>query len=143
MVDRTLVACLALIPTLEGASMAADPTDPWSITSGGLAAEPAQLAATDDRIRGMRDVRMLVRASVLLANDHGPDAKTLQIVGVVDATHGTAKLTEDGDVVFEPAPGFLGVAGFVYEVTDGKETRRARVLIDIHAPPPPDPNASQ
>lgn len=56
----------------------------------------------------------------LIANDRDIDGDALTITKVGDAANGTASLDGKGNVVFTPASGVTGTAGFSYTVSDGK-----------------------
>ncbi|WP_338086792.1 cadherin-like domain-containing protein [Magnetospirillum aberrantis] len=65
------------------------------------------------------DEACLVSASTLLLGVVDADGDSLSVTGVVNATGGTAQMTAAGDVLFTPATGYLGAAGFDYVVDDG------------------------
>lgn len=78
-------------------------------------------AAQGESVTGaLQDTVFHVPAAVLLANDSDLDnaENTLRVGWVGNASHGAVALNANGDVVFTPAPGFTGAAGFDYRVSD-------------------------
>ncbi|MEM0948599.1 MAG: Ig-like domain-containing protein, partial [Pseudomonadota bacterium] len=56
----------------------------------------------------------------VLANASDIDGGTLSVVGLGAATNGIAELQPNGNVLFTPASGFAGPAGFSFTVSDGQ-----------------------
>jgi serine protease len=67
------------------------------------------------------------------ANDTDADGPALWVVGVGNATHGEVYLNKFGDVVFRPAPGYVGPAAFEYTVSDGLLTSTTQVSVYVQA----------
>ena len=70
---------------------------------------------------------------VLLANDSDFDNDPLEIVNVINGTNGTVQLN-DGFVTYIPELDFEGTDQFFYEVSDGFETTRAAVNVEVDNP---------
>ena len=68
----------------------------------------------------------------VLGNDSDPDGDALTVVEVSAPTHGTARLTDTGEVVYTPEPDFHGTDSFTYLVGDGSGlTARAAVTVTV------------
>ncbi|WP_408891256.1 cadherin-like domain-containing protein [Myxococcus faecalis] len=63
------------------------------------------------------DVALRVPVATLLFNDRDVEADALAVTGVSNARNGTVELVGDA-VRFTPASGFVGAAGFDYQVAD-------------------------
>ncbi|NWD49213.1 S8 family serine peptidase [Pseudomonas gingeri] len=71
----------------------------------------------------------LISAASLLANDQALNSKGgLRIANVGDAIGGTVSLTQQGDVLFTPAPKFTGLLSFKYGVVDSAGNASASVV---------------
>ncbi|HWR04557.1 MAG TPA: cadherin-like domain-containing protein, partial [Humidesulfovibrio sp.] len=82
---------------------------------------------------------LLMTAAQLLANSSDPDGDALRILAVGKAVNGTVMLTANGDVMFKPADGFVGQAGFEFTVSDGNGGQsRARASISCGLAEPTD-----
>ncbi|WP_423747384.1 Ig-like domain-containing protein (plasmid) [Haladaptatus sp. SPP-AMP-3] len=66
----------------------------------------------------------------ILGNDYDPDGGTLDIGVYVQATNGTASLS-DGSFVYTPDPGFVGVDSFTYRVADGRGATTAPTTVTV------------
>ncbi len=61
------------------------------------------------------------RTLSVLTNDSDPDGDPLTITNVSTPSSGTAILTPNNrQVIYTPAPGFIGTATFTYTITDGR-----------------------
>ncbi len=69
----------------------------------------------------------------LLANDSDQDGDPLTLTAVANPSHGTVRLASGGTVVFTPAAGFSGTAGFDYTISDGKLTASAHVIVGVRS----------
>ncbi|MCA1727126.1 MAG: tandem-95 repeat protein [Actinobacteria bacterium] len=68
----------------------------------------------------------------VLGNDSDPDGDTLTVTAVGTASHGTADLSEGGDVSYTPAANYEGLDVFDYTVSDGNGgTDTASVTITV------------
>ena len=74
----------------------------------------------------------------VLGNDSDPDGDTLTVVEASAPTHGTARLTDTGEVVYTPEPDFHGTDRFTYVVGDGSGLT-ARAAVDVTVRPVNDP----
>ena len=70
----------------------------------------------------------LIGKEQLLGNDIDWQQDELHITGLFDVMGGTATLTDSGDVLFVPDPGFVGIMGFKYSAADGKGNVAATVV---------------
>ena len=96
-------------------------------------AEPAALVANDDAAQ--TDAGMPVSINVL-ENDEGED---LELVSTSVPANGTATISADGSVLYEPNAGFVGQESFTYTVRDFQdETATATVTVTVN----PDPNGN-
>jgi Cys-rich repeat protein len=66
------------------------------------------IPAEDDAVLAVRD------------NDSDADGDVLTVVDIAQPMHGTAVVTESGDIVYTPEPGYTGPDAFSYTVSDGK-----------------------
>ena len=80
----------------------------------------ANPTALGDTFDGIEDMKRLITAADLLANDSDTDnAQTsLRLTSVANATHGTVELNKDGNAVFTPDANYNGSASFQYQVSD-------------------------
>ncbi|AKF85338.1 hypothetical protein MFUL124B02_11390 [Myxococcus fulvus 124B02] len=76
----------------------------------------APVAVTDSS-GAQKDVELLIPVATLLANDKDVDRDVLSLKKVANANSGTAELIGD-HVRFVPRSGFVGEAGFEYQVAD-------------------------
>ena len=56
----------------------------------------------------------------VLANDSDPDNDALTVAQVTNPANGTARIADDGRIVFTPDAGFTGQDSFDYTVSDGR-----------------------
>jgi hypothetical protein len=88
--------------------------------------------AVNDTATTARDAPVTI---TVLANDTDADGDTLDVISVAGATNGTPSLKANNTVVFTPAAGFVGTAGFTYTIRDaGKATDTATVTITVTQP---------
>lgn len=116
------------------------PTDPgeldyWALHVAAVSNRPP--IAQDDDASTRRDVPVTVP---VLANDSDPDGDPLTVT--IEQQHfGTAQVNADQTVTFTPAAGFVGTAGFVYRVSDGRggsDTASVSVEVaPVNRPPQP------
>lgn len=72
-----------------------------------------------ETIHGDEDVALLIDPDRLLANDMAGEAgRSIRLSAVLNANHGQASLTPDGDILFTPEADYHGQAGFDYVVED-------------------------
>lgn len=69
-----------------------------------------------------------------LANDVDPDGDALTIAGVTPPSNGSASIN-GSDILYTPAPGFVGTDNFTYTITDGEFTDTANVAVTVSAAP--------
>ncbi|NMO16819.1 tandem-95 repeat protein [Pyxidicoccus fallax] len=79
------------------------------------------------------DDELRIPVAALLANDRHGDGDALTVSQVANARNGTVQL--EGNIVrFTPAPGFVGAAGFEYQVSDSRgATATAPVALIVRA----------
>jgi hypothetical protein len=97
----------------------------------------APIVAVDDRAATLRDTPLTLSKAGLLADDSGDG---LRLVGVGGAVNGTVELSGSG-VVFTPAAGLVGAAGFTYSIEDAsgcRDTARVAVAVEERVPAAPD-----
>ncbi|GEN13214.1 Alpha-tubulin suppressor [Myxococcus fulvus] len=73
--------------------------------------------AVADSAMASAEVALRIPVAMLLSNDRDVDGDALALTGVSNAKNGTAELVGDA-VRFTPASGFVGAAGFDYQVAD-------------------------
>ena len=56
----------------------------------------------------------------VLANDRDPDGDALSLVAVSKPTRGTARITADRRVKYDPNRNFRGTDRFTYTISDGR-----------------------
>lgn len=72
----------------------------------------------------------------VLANDSDPDGDTLVIVSVGTAQNGTAVITAQQSIEYQPTALFSGTDGFDYTISDERGGEAvAHVQVDVQAPP--------
>ncbi|MDP3135358.1 MAG: S8 family serine peptidase, partial [Burkholderiaceae bacterium] len=103
----------------------------WSRISLG----DAHPMAASDVVRADADGRALSRtgvqriaASQLLRNDQDMQGQALRIAEVLDARGGAVTLSDQGDVLFTPQPGYSGVMSFRYRVVDASGNATPTVI---------------
>ncbi|MBC7951184.1 MAG: cadherin-like domain-containing protein, partial [Rhodospirillaceae bacterium] len=90
--------------------------------------------ANADLLTTLKDTPLTIDPATLLSNDTDAEGDVLSIEAVSGAVGGTVALV-DGQVVFTPAPGFVGQASFAYSVSDGQGGLNfTEVLVDVAAP---------
>ena len=75
--------------------------------------------ATPNVATTTEDTPVVLNAADLLAGAYDPEGDSLSLHGVGNATHGTALIDADGNIVFTPEANFSGEASFEYSVSDG------------------------
>ena len=88
--------------------------------------------AVADTVAGMEDTAAMINISTLVANDTDPNMQTLAVLGVTNATHGTASIV-GMQVRFVPDGNYFGPATFQYTVTDGADTSLGTVTLNLAA----------
>jgi hypothetical protein len=81
----------------------------------------------------------------LLANDDDPNGDSLAVSSFdTDTAEGGSVQRSGTALMYEPAPGFLGIDTFEYVVSDGEATDTAQVTVTVaETPPPPAGNVVQ
>lgn len=97
----------------------------------------APTAVADTGISGYENTPLQLAAASLLVNDTDPNGDPLAIASVGAAQNGTVAFDAVSNIVtFTPVSGYVGPAGFTYEVSDGRGgTSTASVDLSILAPP--------
>lgn len=74
----------------------------------------------------------------VLRNDSDPDADLVALEGIVEQpAHGTARVSADGIVVYEPDDGFVGTDHIRYAIVDAEGDRDVGdIFIGVMEPPP-------
>jgi VCBS repeat-containing protein len=93
--------------------------------------QDAPIARTDILI-GDQNTPLTISLAALLSNDFDPDGDSLSVFAVSNATNGTVRFDENGNLVFDPTANFSGTAGFDYTVSDGhggSSTQTAVVVV--------------
>ena len=100
-------------------------------------ADPDAPVANPDAFEIDTSSPLTIAQASLLANDRHAAGRTLTVTGVTAPSdgHGTPTI-EGSNVVFRPAIGFLGSAGFVYVISDGVSTAQAAVHVQVGARDP-------
>ena len=73
--------------------------------------------AVDDAYNVMEGEILNVAAPGVMTNDYDEDGDPMAVSIVVNATHGTLMLYEDGSFIYIPDAGFFGVDTFEYQLT--------------------------
>lgn len=69
----------------------------------------------------------------VLANDSDPENDPLTVVDVTNGVNGTLTINADNTITYTPTPGFTGLTGFTYTVSDGNgNTASATVNITVN-----------
>ncbi len=69
----------------------------------------------------------------VLSNDSDPDGDSLNITTITSPNDGTAEITDEGQIRFQPDSDFVGISSFDYTLTDGITTSTATVNINVTA----------
>lgn len=86
-------------------------------------------AAVDDLVVTTRDTPVRI---AVLANDTDPEADPLILASVGAPANGRVAVEPDAAVLYTPDPGFVGIDGFAYTVSDGRGgLATGRVTIDV------------
>ncbi|TAN58537.1 MAG: calcium-binding protein, partial [Rhodospirillales bacterium] len=78
------------------------------------------VVATNDRVTTTKGQSITLALSTLLANDRDFDGDIMHVTAVQATQGGSVVLDGLGNVIFTPAAGFSGMAGFSYTVDDGR-----------------------
>lgn len=87
----------------------------------------------DDNLSTLKNVPLVVAASVLTANDSDPDGPSLTVTAVSNAINGSVGIAA-GTVTFTPAANFTGIASFEYTVSDGSLIDVGLVTVQVNSP---------
>ena len=89
--------------------------------------------AGDDRASVIEGGQVRLDIAGLLANDHDADGDHLSVLGVTNASHGTAAMDGNGHITFTADANFVGQASFDYILSDGTTgpTANGHVTIDV------------
>jgi len=88
--------------------------------------------AVNDSVTTVEDTAITIPLSQLLLNDSDVEGDAISVTTVQGATHGTAQLDGNGNVVFTPATNYNGPASFTYTITDTHgATSTATVTVDV------------
>ncbi len=88
---------------------------------------------TGEMATTVRDVVMIFTTAELLENDGDVDGDELTLLSADNALNGTVALANEV-LTFVPTPNYVGSASFDYAVSDGTESRTARVDLNVVAP---------
>ena len=114
--------------------------------------EIVAVIARPDEINAGSNVPLLISTSDLTANDRltgfvtspgtGTDSRVLvsdlPVIAVNNVQHGTAVLNPQGQILFTPEDGFIGIAQFDYTVSNGRDApSTATVFVNVDPPPLP------
>jgi YD repeat-containing protein len=95
--------------------------------------------AADDVALTTRGVPVLLDPRI---NDADADSDALTVTGVGAASHGTAAMQPNGQVLYTPTAGYVGDDSFIYTVSDGRGgSKTATVRITVSAPSNTGPSA--
>jgi len=145
------------LPNDEDADREVDPLDHCDNTLGGMAVnpygchEPVVVSAVepelpkpnaapvlqDDVFEIETNGILVITQAQLLANDSDADADPLEIVDVSQPEVGRLAFNQNGNLVYRPIEGFVGVDFFKYTVTDNNGaavTATATVRIKVREP---------
>ncbi len=127
----------AQAPVTVNVATATTPTPTTSPTT--VSPPPPPPVATNDTGTTVIGTPLTIPVAQLLVNDTAPTGQTLSVTGVSNAQQGTVALDQaHGTVVFTPAPGYIGPAGFQYQITDTRgDTAQAAVAVTVTPPPVP------
>lgn len=89
----------------------------------------------DDEAETLEDTPVTI---AVLENDRDGDGDPLTVAALSAPSHGTASLSADGQVVYNPAPDYHGPDRFIYTVDDGRGLT-ATAAVDVRVLPVNDP----
>jgi len=92
---------------------------------------------TDDSFETETSGILIITTAQLLANDSDADADVLEIVDVSQPVVGNLAFDQNGNLVYRPLEGFIGMDSFKYTVTDNKSaavSATATVSIKVREP---------
>lgn len=154
-VDVDGVPALRYTPRLDAAtadSLQYEVTDggSWGSAQVSFTIANAVPVATEDTARVTSAPGTVANIDVL-ANDTDPDSGVLVVTEVDAPTLGTASITPNGQVAYDPIDGAAGLDTFTYTVTDGQGGAAVgTVRVDVTGwtaptpePPPPTPSAAR
>jgi hypothetical protein len=95
-------------------------TSSWAVATIQVAGTADAPIASNETLGLVEDTNAVIAAAALLGNDIDVDGEVLKIVGIVGATGGTATLTANGDIFFEPTANLngAGAGSITYIVED-------------------------
>ncbi len=70
-------------------------------------------------------------SATVAGNDSDPENDSLSFSVITPPQNGQLMLEADGSFVYTPDPGFTGVDGFTYDLTDGTSTVQASVILRV------------
>ena len=110
--------------------------EPWASAAGYMRPNTAPVATADSAIAS-EDVSLIIP---VLGNDEDLDGDNLEVIEVSQPAHGSARITDDGEVEYQSANNFNGTDQFSYTVSDGRDTAEAGVDVTVEAVnDPPEP----
>jgi hypothetical protein len=152
--DPAAVTLAVVTPPSHGALTGSGPTWTYTPAADYAGADAAVITATDshgsatatltitvtavddapvanpDRVATGYGVAATIAQASLLANDTDIDSTALSVTGVLSPVHGSVAIS-GSDVVFTPETGFVGLATFVYTVSDGALTAQGTVTVAV------------
>ena len=110
--------------------------EPLASAAGYMRPNTAPVATADSAIAS-EDVSLIIP---VLGNDEDVDGDNLEVIKVSQPAHGSARITDDGEVEYQSANNFNGTDRFSYTVSDGRDTAEAGVDVTVEAVnDPPEP----
>lgn len=99
------------------------------------------LVANGDFFAGQQDQPLVIDTARLLTNDTAANRESLSVALSLSRgpTHGTLTIGDDGNLLYQPEPGFYGLDYFSYHAQEGDQfsVGAASVTIDIKKYVPP------
>ena len=87
--------------------------------------------AVDDSTSTPQDTPLDIPTADLLVNDQDVDGPSLSLTAVSNPVNGTVGLV-GSTITFTPTPGFTGMAGFDYTLTDGEYSETGHVTVNVY-----------
>ncbi len=106
-------------------------SDPIIDEDGTYMSEPAAPVPGDDTLDTAPGTNLVFTAAELLSNDWDINSDTLSIAEFSDPTHGAITGLGNGEYLFTPDAGYVGLDDFSYTVTDGSFTSVGNVSVII------------